>query len=232
MFSNPHYPRRRSTLTPTPGTPRRKTEVSGARRRRTRGLAGFSCSGPIPLHLSRRRVGGLAAIPLAGAITCGEPPPRQGVHPERTPLAAEKGGWRVPLRASGGSGHSMNGVIPPFPERARRGRGAKSMREPPFSAARTPTSLISPEGRWAGGGPRRLRARRGGFRGSGAKPGPLRVAKAVPGVAPAMSGRALPGPDVLTAGPGCAASVRPGRFCTSDRDRLTVKLIQRAVLKT
>ena len=27
MFSNPHYPRRRSTLTPTPGTPRRKTEV-------------------------------------------------------------------------------------------------------------------------------------------------------------------------------------------------------------
>ena len=166
------------------------------RSRRTRGLAGFSCSGPIPLHLSRRRrVGGLAAIPLAGAITCGEPPPRQGVHPERTPLAAEKGGWRVPLRASGGSGHSMNGVIPPFPERARRGRGTKSMREPPFSAASTPTSLISPEGRWAGGGPRRLRARRGGFRGSGAEPGPLRVAKAVPGVAPAMSGRALPGPD-------------------------------------
>ena len=28
MFSNPHYPRRRSTLTPTPGTPRRKTEVN------------------------------------------------------------------------------------------------------------------------------------------------------------------------------------------------------------
>lgn len=46
----------------------------------------------------------------------------------------------------------MNGVIPPFLERRRRGRGAKSARRPPFSAVRTPTSLISPEGRWAGGG--------------------------------------------------------------------------------
>ena len=52
---------------------------------------------------------------------------------------AQKGGRRVLLGAPGGLDHPENGAIPPFFDRAVRGRGAKDTRRPPFRAAGTIT---------------------------------------------------------------------------------------------
>ena len=55
------------------------------------------------------------------------------------PIGGGKGGSCVLLGVPVGFGRLANGVIPPFFNRAVRGRGVKDMRRPPFRAAGTIT---------------------------------------------------------------------------------------------
>ena len=124
----------------SPATSRRDSPRLQPRRSRSRHRA--ACRGT-RARPSWRGCGGGAARRGGSLDGLGGPAERRrrrrasrGLAP---PIGGGKGGSRVLLGVPVGLGRLANGVIPPFFNRAVRGRGVKDMRRPPFRAAGTIT---------------------------------------------------------------------------------------------